>query len=627
MMPMKPTHFFFLLVAVTSFAIFFELGRMDIHTDNEAQRATPPAEMVRSGDYVIPTINDVPYLVKPPLLYWVTAGVYTFTGYINEWTARIPTALAGAITVLLLYLLLRREMGETPARWTALAYLTAPYALERMRWSNLDIPLALVVLLTIWALWRATRSDDPRRRWAMLIGGGVAFGAALLLKGPPAFLFLGAAVLALLILDNPNPGPALRTGGIWTAALFGIHLVVWALVGLGLLALRSGGPTVLALVEAIFTVSEYWHTLAMLLFVGVWGWLAWSGAGPGMRGRILGYAGAVLLVGVVIAAPWGLMVLHRMGWEYVADVLDNQVIERTYTASRINSGPPYYYVLGLLGILAPWGLLLPFQASRTEWNRRPPVYRFMLLTGWGSVLLFSLIAGKEFQYIIPAFPLLLIPTGFHLADLGKADNPSWINSYARIWRTALWILLPIAAVGAAVHYIIDERHPVLAVQLTILALVAVGVAVAWRKRPDRHGAGIFVLAFMAMLIIFLGRAHYFTRYHSPRSLGVVSRGLLDAGYPLTISPRADDPRQPFPVPPLAFYTGREIPMEYDGDRVLEQLQGDDPYYYIIRKGLLAFDPTEETFPIVYGPVTRRDWVIVGSQPLPEELAIADAKGP
>jgi 4-amino-4-deoxy-L-arabinose transferase-like glycosyltransferase len=44
-------------------------------------------EMVRSGDWVTPTLNGLPYFHKPPLFYWITASSLTLFGNV-EWAAR-----------------------------------------------------------------------------------------------------------------------------------------------------------------------------------------------------------------------------------------------------------------------------------------------------------------------------------------------------------------------------------------------------------------------------------------------------------------------------------------------------------------------------------------------------------
>ncbi|MDH4284194.1 MAG: phospholipid carrier-dependent glycosyltransferase, partial [Gallionellaceae bacterium] len=61
---------------------------------DEGRYAEIPREMVASGDWVTPRLNDLKYFEKPPLQYWATAIAYTLFGE-HHWTSRLWTALTG----------------------------------------------------------------------------------------------------------------------------------------------------------------------------------------------------------------------------------------------------------------------------------------------------------------------------------------------------------------------------------------------------------------------------------------------------------------------------------------------------------------------------------------------------
>lgn len=199
---MQSARFIWILLLLALFTAFFEIGRRDVVEDNEGQRATPPAEMLRTGNFLIPTLNGKDYLAKPPLLYWAVAGVYAATGTISPVTARIPTALCFVILVLCIYGFTRREAGEMAARWSALAVMISPYVVDRARYTELDIPLTLATFLAILS-FRAACCAQSRQRTAAFTGlSGLTLGAAILLKGPVPLLFLCAAWLAQLIVTG-----------------------------------------------------------------------------------------------------------------------------------------------------------------------------------------------------------------------------------------------------------------------------------------------------------------------------------------------------------------------------------------------------------------------------------------
>src|ERR1700735_5097860 len=61
--------------------------------DVDAVHAQMARTMLTSGDWVTAHLDDVPYLEKAPLLYWLIAGTYKIFG-VHDWVARIPIALA-----------------------------------------------------------------------------------------------------------------------------------------------------------------------------------------------------------------------------------------------------------------------------------------------------------------------------------------------------------------------------------------------------------------------------------------------------------------------------------------------------------------------------------------------------
>lgn len=92
----------FLLGLVPLFFFFWGLGNYGLLNNNEGLYGEIAREMVTSGTlkgWIIPTLNGVPYLEKPPLLYWLTALSFWVFG-ISEWSARFVPACSGVMTVL-----------------------------------------------------------------------------------------------------------------------------------------------------------------------------------------------------------------------------------------------------------------------------------------------------------------------------------------------------------------------------------------------------------------------------------------------------------------------------------------------------------------------------------------------
>src|SRR5579875_1405488 len=61
--------------------------------DVDAVQAQIAVNMLQSGHWVTARLDGVPYLEKPPLIYWMMAGAYKIFG-VHGWSARIPVVLS-----------------------------------------------------------------------------------------------------------------------------------------------------------------------------------------------------------------------------------------------------------------------------------------------------------------------------------------------------------------------------------------------------------------------------------------------------------------------------------------------------------------------------------------------------
>ena len=77
---------------------------------DETRYAQIALEMNGSRDWITPTLDGIPYLDKPPLMYWLTATSFSVFGD-NEVAARLPSVISAIATILLTYWLGRRLVG------------------------------------------------------------------------------------------------------------------------------------------------------------------------------------------------------------------------------------------------------------------------------------------------------------------------------------------------------------------------------------------------------------------------------------------------------------------------------------------------------------------------------------
>ena len=90
---------------------------------DEPRFAEASREMIERGNYIVPYFNNQLRLDKPPLTYWAQVASYHIFGE-NDFAARFPSAIAAALTALLIFVWGRR-MGGEKARVVGCNYLHA----------------------------------------------------------------------------------------------------------------------------------------------------------------------------------------------------------------------------------------------------------------------------------------------------------------------------------------------------------------------------------------------------------------------------------------------------------------------------------------------------------------------
>lgn len=110
---------------------------------------------------------------KPPLGLWVQALFAYFLG-VNGFALALPQALAGWLSLPLLYHLVQRHFGRIAGLVAAFVLAITPVMVSAERNNTMDGQLVFVLLLAAWAFIKATESGRLRYLWlgAFLVGVG-----------------------------------------------------------------------------------------------------------------------------------------------------------------------------------------------------------------------------------------------------------------------------------------------------------------------------------------------------------------------------------------------------------------------------------------------------------------------
>jgi 4-amino-4-deoxy-L-arabinose transferase-like glycosyltransferase len=166
----------------------------DLYDGVEGQVAGTARDMVSSGQWLVPTNNDVPILHTPPLTYWAVALSCKIFG-VTATAVRLPIALAMIGTVALTFLIGERLSGYWRGFAAGLIFLCSTGAFVFGRLAAPDSLVALFVCGAIYCAVCGYQRQKLRKTWF----AGVWFCAALatFTKGPAAILWLGV-ILGLL---------------------------------------------------------------------------------------------------------------------------------------------------------------------------------------------------------------------------------------------------------------------------------------------------------------------------------------------------------------------------------------------------------------------------------------------
>ena len=382
------------------------LGATHFWDDDETYFAEVAREMHQSGDWIVPRFNRELFSHKPPVMFWLMAGAFRLWG-VNEFAARLPAAVFGLATVLLVARLGARLFSERAGFWSGVILATSLNFVVIARAAACDAELVFFCTLAVFLYVRACQprdrltaaewQDPTLRDWC---GIYAAMGLAVLTKGPIGLLLPGC-VLGLFRLSSPRRAagntaamPRSELGSGW-----------WNAVGnwLGQFTPARIG-------------REVWR---MSPFVGL---------------------GCVLLV----SGPWFAAVGWQTDGEFLRGFFGTHHFHR-FTAGMDNHAlPAWFYLAAICVGFFPW-ILLARPVIVDLWQQyRAAGHLFpaeRLLICWIVVWVgfFSLATTKFPHYVVPAYPALAILTGAFVARWEA--NPDLIGrgALSLMWGTLLLI--------------------------------------------------------------------------------------------------------------------------------------------------------------------------------------------
>lgn len=572
MSPTEETFFYrsrwaYLVVGLLAAVVLFYRLDAEVMDNHECRAALTARTMVRGETWIrpgevegtaysippetplnrllVPVENTRPRLVKTPLGYWCIAAASLVGGEVTGYTARLPSALAGVLTVLVTLAIGRKLLPSRAALFGAVMLATS-YGFHR--WFRNARPEAL---LTLWmtaamaCFYLGLTDNRRRRRLIWMAAFWMAMGLANLAKPFVPLLLFWPLVAFVCWRQAARRGDqyALRilrrftaaslVGVVLTAAISAIEqLHWWRVFGAG-------------------SQQGYYATFAVCVGLPMV-YLAVRSRGWRPLGAMAPTALPGIAVMLLMFVPW-MAYMTRLFPELAGDIFRGQVTERTAAAGGWEVNRPWLYVESLATYAFLWLPFVPVAVGRVlskriSRNRLGRVY--LLLWAAGLVLLFTAAAGKRDHYILPALPPLFLLCGAYADELVRRVPRG------RAVRFLGWVY-PALAVGAvAVVGVLIARSP--SRQNTHLLLVVVvaavpGVSIGLFVLRGRAYALVPLVAATA-LVVYITHAAGTELWDPRRPLAGFARS---AGYAI----RSDEAIYHWNEPPpmLTFYFGRNIP--------------------------------------------------------------------
>jgi len=190
-----------ILLAVIAVIWFSNLEYRTLVKPDEGRYAEIPREMVASGDWTTPRLNELKYFEKPPLQYWATATAYTLFGE-HQWTSRLWTGLTGFAGILLVWFAGVRLFGREAAGYAALLLSSSLLYVLMAHINTLDMGVTFFITLGIFGLLlgQAQSDEKKRRNWMLVAWAGMAL--AVMSKGLMGIILPGTAVFIYCMVQR-----------------------------------------------------------------------------------------------------------------------------------------------------------------------------------------------------------------------------------------------------------------------------------------------------------------------------------------------------------------------------------------------------------------------------------------
>lgn len=180
--------------------IFWRLGYLGLLDPDEAHYAQLTREMMRSNSWFVPLLDGTPFIDKPVFFHWLQAASIRVLGD-SELALRVPSALAAAALVAVVWWSARRLLSATLAESAAAMFITLPATFALSSVGLFDMAFAASLFVGVASVTIGAFDGRVRLQYA----GFVALAFAVLMKGPVAVVLVGAFAATSFCFAQTRP--------------------------------------------------------------------------------------------------------------------------------------------------------------------------------------------------------------------------------------------------------------------------------------------------------------------------------------------------------------------------------------------------------------------------------------
>jgi 4-amino-4-deoxy-L-arabinose transferase-like glycosyltransferase len=178
------------------FLFLFYIWAMPLIDPDEPRYASTARDMIINGNWIVPHFNGEPRINKPPLFYWTIALCYKIFG-VNEFSSRLPSALAAFGTAIITYLWGRRSGSCKDGFWSAMVLMSSPLFFLIARFCITDMLLTFFICASLYLFYIEYTETEKRNNRRLFLY--FLLSMVFLVKGPVGILLFIIITICFLL--------------------------------------------------------------------------------------------------------------------------------------------------------------------------------------------------------------------------------------------------------------------------------------------------------------------------------------------------------------------------------------------------------------------------------------------